>query len=184
MQSNKLGNWLQILGNVAILVGLIFVAVQLYQDRELKAIEMSVAQLDNALQLRMALLGEEPYQVLVKSLTEGAELTREEALILSQVYAAELILYEQTLYMQQVGLWPQYDLGIPLSMATESGQRHIYANLDALPLSDSTRLIWTNLLESGKYDGMLADVVDAIRNDEAATVLKDRIREFKESAGN
>ena len=35
MESSKLGFWLQICGNIGILLGLVFVGVQLYQDRQL-----------------------------------------------------------------------------------------------------------------------------------------------------
>ena len=62
MESSKVGYWLQVGGNIGILLGLVVVALQLYQDRQLKAAEMVMAQLDNAIQIRLALMGEEPPQ--------------------------------------------------------------------------------------------------------------------------
>lgn len=40
MNSNRVTYWLQIGGNLALLVGLVFVGVQLYQDRQLKRAEL------------------------------------------------------------------------------------------------------------------------------------------------
>jgi hypothetical protein len=181
MKTTRLSTWLQVLGNVAIMIGLVFVALQLYQDRQLKSIEMSMLQLDNALQVRLALMGEEPEKALVESLNETGELTREDALILREVYAAELILFEQTTAMQRVGLWPEYPVAIPVSMRTPSGYRYIDANIQTLPLSDSTKLIWREFVESGLYSDDFAVVVDGIRSDDAASVVKERIRKFRES---
>ena len=142
VESGKVGYWLQIGGNVAILFGLLFVAAQLYQERQLKAIEMSMVLLDNALQVRLAMMGEEPYLVLAKTLEDTGELSRDDALVLSQIYAAELILYEQTTYMQRAGLWPEYKVAIPPTMRSKAGYRYLDANLARIPLSDSTKGIW------------------------------------------
>ncbi|MEM8501398.1 MAG: hypothetical protein AAF542_25540 [Pseudomonadota bacterium] len=180
MTKIKLLDWVQVGGNIAILIGLVFVAIQLYQDRQLKSIEMSAAQLDKALQLRLALIGEESFRVLNKSMIEDVQLTREEALVLTQIYSAELLLYEQTLFMQRSGLWPKYDVGIPISMATDPGQRWLYANFETLPLSSSTKNIWKKALDTGTYDHMLRDIVDSVRSDEAAESLRERVRRFRE----
>jgi len=182
METSRLGHWLQIGANLGILCGLIFVAVQLYQNREIKAIEMSMAQLDNALQVRLALMGEQPHLALIKSVNEPDALSPEEALVLSQIYAADLILYEQTLYMQRSGLWPEYDLAIPLTMRTTSGYRYVDANLEILPLAESTRTLWRELIDSGDADDILAGVIAGIQNEDAAQLLKERYRLAMEMA--
>jgi hypothetical protein len=176
MEITRLGHWLLIGANLGILCGLIFVAVQLYQDRQLKAIELSMAQLDNSLQVRLALMGEQPHLALIKSVTEPDAVSPEEALVLSQIYAADLILYEQTLYMQRSGLWPDYDVAIPLTMRTAPGYRYVDASLAILPLSESTRTLWRNLLDSGEADDILAGVIEGIRDEDAAQLLKERYR--------
>jgi hypothetical protein len=176
MDTSKIAHWLQISGNIGILCGLIFVAVQLYQDRQLKGIEMSMHQLDNALAVRLALFGEEPYQALIKSITEPDQLSATEAMVLTQIYGAELILYEQTLYMQRSGLWPEYDLAIPLTMRSTPGYRYVDGNLAILPLADSTKALWRELIDNGEADDILSSVVEGIRNDEAVALLKERYR--------
>ena len=176
METSRLGHWLQIGVNLGILCGLIVVAVQLYQDRQLKAIGMSMAQLDNALQVRLALMGEQPHLALNKSVSEPDALTPEEALVLSQIYAADLILYEQTLYMQRSGLWPDYDVAIPLTMRTTPGYRYVDANLSILPLAETTRTLWRELIDSGEADDILAGVIEGIRDEDAAQLLKERYR--------
>jgi hypothetical protein len=176
MDVSRVGHWLQITGNIGILCGLVFVGLQLHQDRQLKGIEMSMHQLDNALAVRLALFGEQPYQALIKSITEPEQLSAEEAMVLAQIYGAELILYEQTLYMQRSGLWPQYDVAIPLTMRTAPGYRYVDGNLAILPLADSTKALWRELIENGEADDILSGVIDGIRSDEAVAVLKERYR--------
>ena len=176
MDSSKIGHWLQISGNIGILCGLIFVAFQLHQDRQLKGIEMTMQQLDNALAVRLALFGDEAYQALIKSVTDPDELSPEDAMVLAQIYGAELTLYEQTLQMQRSGLWPEYDLAIPLTMRTPPGYRYVDGNLAILPLADSTKLLWRELLDSGEADDILSSVIEGIRTEEGVGILKERYR--------
>ena len=178
MESSKVGYWLQVGGNIGILLGLVVVALQLYQDRQLKAAEMVMAQLDNAIQIRLALMGEEPHKALLKSIEDPDGLSREEALILSQVYEADLTLYDQQFYMIESGIWEEFDVLIPRTMTTPAGYRFAEAIMPTVNLLDSTKEKWSEEFRVKRYGDMLSSMVDGIRDDASADSLREKIIEL------
>ena len=126
MKSNKVADWLQSLGNLGIVLGLIFVGFQLYQDRQLKLAELSAAYFEARIQANAAAMGDTPYRSIVKAAMNPSSMTPEDAYIfllnqdnwrsLDMRYAA----------LEGIGLgpnnWQEYS-GLPLESKTPMGIR-------------------------------------------------------------
>lgn len=74
MNTEKMNQWLHFAGNIAILLGLIFVGFQLYQDRQLKSAELIDQVYQNDFQHRMVLLGESAAGAISKAAMSPNEL--------------------------------------------------------------------------------------------------------------
>jgi len=76
-----MADWLQILGNIGIVIGLFFVGVQLYQDRQLKEAELTSAYFESRIQANIAAMGENPQASIVKAATNPEAMTPEDAYV-------------------------------------------------------------------------------------------------------
>lgn len=135
MERNRVTTWLQLGGNLAVLVGLLFVGFQLYQDRELKRAELIFAGFDTTQNRMIALLGEDPQRALVKAATEPEQLTEEEAYVAGTYLFMALNNMNRSAVMEDLGVWgdgwrqdPRPVL--PWEFGTELGRRVME---DALP---------------------------------------------------
>ena len=66
MKKDALPYWLQIGANVGLLIGLVFVGLQLYQDRQLKTAELIAGSLQEHHARNLALMGDDPASTLSK----------------------------------------------------------------------------------------------------------------------
>ena len=88
MNSEKLADWLQVLGNFGLIAGLVLVAVQIQQNTEIA--KAQIVSDDKAVQvaLKLALIGENPAVTLAKVVESPDELTTKDFLILENLQMA------------------------------------------------------------------------------------------------
>ncbi len=88
MRSDKLVNWLQVLGNFGLIAGLGLVAIQIQQNTDITKAQMISEDRDLAVTLKLAQLGENPAKVVAKSIDSPDQLTTEDMVILSSLHLA------------------------------------------------------------------------------------------------
>ena len=88
MRSDKLVNWLQVLGNFGLIAGLVLVAIQIQQNTDITRAQMISEDRDLAVALKLAQLGENPAKAVAKSIDSPDQLTTEDMLILSSLHLA------------------------------------------------------------------------------------------------
>ena len=103
MQTSKLADWLQIMGNFGIVAGLILVGFQIKQNSDIAHAQIVSDGFALASNTRLALAGEEPGTILAKSLTAPRELTHEEIVKLNAYLGAYWYTRVRTEYLGQSG---------------------------------------------------------------------------------
>lgn len=88
MRSDKLVNWLQVIGNFGLIAGLGLVAIQIQQNTDITRAQMISEDRDLAIALKLAQLGENPAEVVAKSIDSPDQLTTEDMVILSSLHLA------------------------------------------------------------------------------------------------
>lgn len=78
MNSAKMNNWLQIVANAGIVIGLLLVGFQMKQNSDLLKTQLLYDESRRIVDFEMQMLGDEPSRVWAKSMTEPMELTLEE----------------------------------------------------------------------------------------------------------
>ena len=84
MDSNKLSNWLQVAGNFGLLAGLVLVGFQINQNTEIARTDLTARGHELAMEMNLALMGENPTVALTKAATDPESLTDEELVIVDQ----------------------------------------------------------------------------------------------------
>ena len=105
MNFNKLADWLQITGNVGIILGLILVAVQISQNSMITQLDMRSRSFELAMQSDIALMGENPAAVWAKATTSSEELTDEELTVIHGYLNYWWNLRERNALIQNAGLF-------------------------------------------------------------------------------
>ena len=103
MESGKLANWLQILGNVGLVAGLILVAVQIKQNTDATKAQMISDGLAHYANLFLAIAGEEAASAWSKAIDAPDALSTEEIIVLDQVQFAHYFLTARTEYIAGLG---------------------------------------------------------------------------------
>lgn len=128
METRKLADWLQILGNVGIFVGLFFVGFQLYQDRQLKQAELSAAYFAERISANSAAMGEDPHKSIVKAATDPDSMTAEDAYIYLLNLDNWMSFWMRSSRLEQFDLssddWQNF-AGASLEFGTPMGIRHM-----------------------------------------------------------
>jgi hypothetical protein len=88
VESGKLANWLQILGNVGLIAGLVLVAVQIKQNTDATKAQMVNEGFAANLELTLAVVGENASSALSKAIDSPDALTTEEMVVLSYLQIA------------------------------------------------------------------------------------------------
>ena len=105
MESSKLGYWLQVGANLGILLGLIFVGLQIQQDRELKQVEMLSRTWTDLFEREIAAMGDEPYRAIVKAASNPEELTEEEIYVYQTYLSVVLLGWGRRMALEQKELF-------------------------------------------------------------------------------
>ncbi len=88
MNSDKLVNWLQVLGNFGLIAGLGLVALQIQQNTDITKAQMISEDRGIAVALKLAVLGENPAKVVAKAIDTPGELTTEDMIVLTSLQLA------------------------------------------------------------------------------------------------
>ena len=153
----KLANWLQVIGNIAIVGGLIMVAVQLNQNAQLATADLQSRAFQLAMQFNIARMGENPNETFAKAATNPSELTDEELLTL---YSA-------------AWFWVNYDSHDASMMefgliADDESQREVWRARvhDVWKSNEVFSALWRRLRDTQSYSelqerGTWAEIMDA-----------------------
>ena len=140
MDSTRTAGWLQILGNIAIVLGLLFVGLQLYQDRQLKQADFIWSLRSSWIQTELTTLGEEPYKAIVKAAVDPKSLTDEESYILARLVAIDVMLAQNLRDLETLGVmsstWRDRGGIVGAYVGTELGNRIIEHDIDRLGVHD------------------------------------------------
>ena len=122
MESSKLGYWLQVGANVGLLLGLVFVGLQMQQDRELKRVEMVSRTWTALFEREIAAMGDEPYRAIVKAAVNPDKLTDEDIYVYQTYLSVVLIGWGRRMALEQNELFAptwKATTGIPLEFMTK-----------------------------------------------------------------
>ena len=86
MDFQSINNWIQSISGLAILTGLLFVVLELEQNREAMGAHLSNDGYQMLTQTQASLLGENPVQVLAKACDEPESLTTADFILLDRYY--------------------------------------------------------------------------------------------------
>ena len=104
MVLSKTNNWLQIVANLGIVVGLLLVGVQLKQNSDLLRTQLLYEESDRAMQLEALLVGEDGAKVWAKAMEDPENLTLAEQRIM------EALLWSYTEQLRSVRLLAELGL--------------------------------------------------------------------------
>jgi hypothetical protein len=98
MNSAKLNDWLQVIGLFGVIASLIFVGLQMKQDREIALTERFNARSDTTVQLYMSMADNPVLRTAREKIRNGAgdQLTEDEQAALTYLSQAALTIYENT----------------------------------------------------------------------------------------
>ena len=104
MDSNKVANWLQIGGNIGIVVGLILVAVQIKQSSDLAHAQLVSDGYAMSISLQLALAGEEPGVAWTKAINDPENVTDDDLMKLDVMLRAIWYFMTRMEYMNELGM--------------------------------------------------------------------------------
>jgi hypothetical protein len=84
--TNRLTQWLTIGSNIAVLVGLILVAVQIFQNTEITKAQLANDYYLMDMQLELNMMGESPIGLWVKAVNSPDEITATDAAVLDRYF--------------------------------------------------------------------------------------------------
>ena len=96
---------IQTISNIAVVIGLIFVGVQIYQDRDLKRNELIAKAYESRMQANLALLGDDPVPALIKAAYDPKNLTPEETLTNYAYLDLWVAQWDQAAFLERAGLY-------------------------------------------------------------------------------
>ena len=105
MEKNGMRHWLRIGADIGILVGLVFVGLQVRQDRELKVAELVADSLQEHHARNIALMGSEPAEALSK-LETGQTLEASEQFIAQAYFDSRFANWNRNSILENRGLLP------------------------------------------------------------------------------
>jgi hypothetical protein len=88
-------------------LSLVFVGLQMNQDRELKTIELIWSSIDRMREQHLYMLGENPQRTAAKAAIKPEELTAEDLLIMHNWFRADLFRITQISIMVDQGIFPK-----------------------------------------------------------------------------
>ena len=139
MESRRLIDLVHVGGNLGILVGLIFVGLQMQQDRELKRAELIYNNYSSIMEYDIALMGENPHHAIIKAAYNPDELTEEEAYINILAVDYAMLAWTRSAWMEELGLfeeqWRSNTLG--WEMGTSVGRRFVESEVNNYELPES-----------------------------------------------
>ena len=150
MKSGRFNAWLQIASNLGLIGGLVLVAVQIQQTRDLTRLQMRLERLGSFQQMELGMLGDEPSVAWGKSIREPSSLSDAEVKVVDSYLINELNHWNRLVAMEEAGL---VEPG-----ALEDSVRHdawfYFGNAFA-------RRWWRSMRDAGEWDPELVRLLDA-----------------------
>ena len=84
--ASKVVDWLQIVGNLGLIAGLVLVAVQIKQNTDITRAQVTADAWTAELNLALAMMGEEPQLAFTNSVYRPDSLSEEDAVVLDRYY--------------------------------------------------------------------------------------------------
>jgi len=127
MKKIDLGQTIQILANVGVIAGIVFLAVELDQNSD----QMTAQTRNNVAQsvIDNIQMGMDPRLVAATlKLQRGEPLTGEEAFLMDQLANATLRLWENTFYQYRVGLFDEEEIQADMVVWRQSMEEYAFAD--------------------------------------------------------
>jgi hypothetical protein len=163
MDSDRLNRWLSLGANIGVLIGIIFLAVEIRQNSDLARLQFADDRLDTWQQGELVVLGDSIAAVWEKSVQDPETLTLAEARMLDAYLAFQLTNGLRVLELEQAGLLE--------SGATE---RHLQRELPFFFDSEFAKAWWE--IEGSTWTPELVEIAEPIireiDNDETAIKLQ------------
>ena len=150
MQSKRSTTWLQILSNLALIGGLVLVAVQVQQTRDLTRLQMRLELLGSFQQLEQGMLGEDPSVAWAKSIRDPSSLSDAEVKVVDSYLVSQLNQWNRLVSMEEAGL---VEIGA-LERSIRSDTWFYFGNPFA-------RRWWRSMRDHGEWDPDLVRLLDA-----------------------
>ena len=103
VESGKLANWLQIIGNIGLIAGLLLVAVQIKQNTDATKAQMVNEGFAAELALKVAVVGENAASALGKAIDDPDALTTEEMVVLTKLQEANFSVRARNEWIDNLG---------------------------------------------------------------------------------
>ena len=101
---NTVGSWLQIFANIGILVGLVFVGLQMRQEQQLASIQLQADTWNSGIEMTLAAVGENVARSYARMAMEPENLTAEDVAILSFWFRSFFLTLERLALLEEQGL--------------------------------------------------------------------------------
>jgi hypothetical protein len=134
MDSQSIGNWIQLITSIAVLLGLGLVVWELQQNREATMSQLSSDHYQIAAQERAAVLGENAANALAKACFKPTELTDAELVVLDHFYNGMINRVHRMLALSRRG-----------GFYSDDYWKDRMGNLDLLFVSKPGRAYWTSV---------------------------------------
>ncbi len=104
MKSSGISSWLQIASNVGLIGGLVLVAVQIQQHRDLTRLQMRLDYIGSFQQIELGMLGEEPSVAWSKSIRDPASLSDVDVKVVDSYLISQMNQWERLIHMEKADL--------------------------------------------------------------------------------
>ncbi len=149
MKLERLNAWLQVGASLGLIAGLLLLAVEIRQTRDLTGLQMRLERDDAFQQTELAMLGEEPAVAWAKSVRDPSSLSDAEAKVVDSYLVNLLFLYTRFARMEEAGL---VDLS-QLELSIRSSAWLYFGNPFA-------RRWWRNDRKMGGWDPDIVRILD------------------------
>ena len=155
MNSDRLNTWLTFGANMAVLVGIVFLAVEIRQNSEHLALQLEFQAAQKLFEINRDLQDSNNALIFSKALTQPSNLAVDEGLIASSIVLNLVNEWEDRYFIYESGL-----------ISDSEWKRHIRENIDWTLGSPFAKLVWLESKsafepEFAKYvDTLLPDVSD------------------------
>jgi hypothetical protein len=150
MKSERLNSWLQIASNLGLIAGLVLVAVQIQQTRDLTRLQMQLDRVAAYQQMEQGLLGEEPGVAWAKSIRDPTSLSDAEVKSIDSFLINQVKHWDWLVTMENAGL---EELGA-LERSVREEAWFYFGNPFA-------KRWWVSMRDPGKWDPDLVRLLDA-----------------------
>ena len=146
MDTTKVANWLQIFGNLGLLVGLILVAFQINQATYLVQNQLVSDQYSDRMMARVAMMGENPADTFAKAVFEPEQLTDTELVVMDAWMEREISYWRRVKQLADAGvyppeLWEQHRTQVDYALASKFGRTWWALSRDQYLQSDTDFVI-------------------------------------------